>query len=75
MPAKSRAQHGLMGMVLAYKRGDLKEGDIPPGVKSRVKRMAKEMTSEQVEEFTSTPSSNLPEHTSQGRHIRNVKTA
>ncbi len=75
MPAKSRAQHGLMGMVLAYKRGDLKEGDLPERVKSRVKRMAKEMTSEQVEEFTETPSKNLPEHTSYGRHIRNVKTA
>lgn len=75
MPAKSKAQHGLMGMVLAYKRGDLKEGDLPEGVKSRVKRMAKEMTSEQVEEFTSTPSENLPEHTTSRQHIRNVKTA
>ena len=75
MPAKGKAQHGLMGLVLAYKRGDLKEGDIPPRVKSRVKRMAKEMTSEQVEEFTKTPSKNLPEHTTSGRHIRSVRTA
>jgi hypothetical protein len=75
MPAKSKAQHGLMGMVLDYKSGKLKAADIPPRVKSRVVRMAKEMTSEQVEEFTSTPSKNLPEHKGQGRHIRNVKTA
>ena len=75
MPAKSKAQHGLMGMVLAYKSGKIKKGDLPPGVRERVVRMASEMTSEQVEDFTSTPSKSLPEHKGQGRHIRNVRTA
>ena len=64
-----------MGMVLAYKRGETKKEDLPPRVRERVVRMAKEMTSEQVEEFTSTSTKNLPEHKGKGRHIRNVKTS
>ena len=60
MPAVSSAQHGLMGLVLAFKRGDMKSEEIPKGVKAQVMRMAGEMTSEQVEDFTSTKSSSLP---------------
>ena len=75
MPAKSRSQHGLMGMVLAYKRGDLPSEKIPPGVRSRVKRMAKEMSEDQVSDFTSTKSSHLPEHKTRGRHLRRARTS
>jgi hypothetical protein len=49
-----------MGMALAYKRGETKEADLPPGVKKVVKRLAKSMSDDQLSDYTSTKVSKLP---------------
>jgi hypothetical protein len=61
MPSTSKAQHGLMGMVLAYKRGKSLD-TFPSGVRKRIKRMASDMSEEQLKDYTSTKASDLPEH-------------
>ncbi|RLI53357.1 MAG: DUF3008 domain-containing protein [Candidatus Thorarchaeota archaeon] len=60
MPAKSRAQRGLMGMALALKRGDVTIEDIPRGVRKRITQITKDMTEEQLADFTRTPEERLP---------------
>lgn len=76
MPAKSKAQHGIMGMALALKRGKVKVDDLPAGVRKKVAKMAADMSESQLEDYTSTPSSRLPKHKSKGtpRRIRNVRS-
>ena len=75
MPSKSKSQHGLMGMVLAYKRGSLKTEQLPAGVRERVKRMAKDMSEEQLKDYTSTKTSGLPSHKmAPGKRVRKAKS-
>ncbi len=62
MPAKSKAQHGIMGMALAYKRGKLKAGDIPKGVLNKVKQISASMSDKQLRDFTKTKTKKLPKH-------------
>ena len=73
MPSKSKAQHGLMGMVLAYKRGKSLDS-FPDGVRKRIKRMASDMSEEQLKDYASTKTSDLPEH-SKKRPSRTVRKA
>ena len=78
MPSKSKSQHGLMGMVLAYKRGAVKSAQLPDGVRERVKRMAQDMSEEQLSHYTSTKSSDLPEHSgklSPKKRLRKARTS
>lgn len=77
MPAKSKAQHGVMGMALAYKRGKLKEGDIPSRVRNKVKQIAASMSDAQLSEFTSTKAKKLPKHVGKGPRakMRKVRSA
>jgi len=77
MPSKSKSQHGLMGMVLAYKRGKSLDS-IPAGVRERVKRMAKDMSEEQLTDYTSTKTSDLPSHSSKltpKKRVRKARTS
>lgn len=62
MPAKSKAQHGIMGMALAYKRGKMKESDIPERIRNKVKQIASSMSDKELTEFTRTKTAKLPQH-------------
>lgn len=63
-----------MGLVLSVKRGEKKIGELRPGIRKKVQRMAADMSEEQLKDFTSTKSSNLPKHV-RGSHskLRNVR--
>lgn len=56
MPSVSKAQQHLFGAVLAHKRGE------NPGASDEVKRMASEMTEQQLKDFAATKTEGLPEH-------------
>jgi hypothetical protein len=49
MPAKNKKQQKLFGMALAYERGKLKKG-----ASKKVKKLSKDMTEEQLEDFAKT---------------------
>lgn len=51
-----------MGLVLSVKGGKTKIGDVRPGIRKKVERMAAEMTTEQLKDYTSTPTKGLPRH-------------
>ena len=77
MPAKSKAQHGIMGMALAYKRGKVKEKDLPPRIRNKVKQIAASMSDDQLSEYTSTKTKRLPKRVGKGsqRKIRKTRSA
>lgn len=77
MPAKSKAQHGIMGMALAYKRGEIKEADLPPRIRNKIKQMAASMSDKQLSEFTSTKTRKLPKHVGKGpqKKLRKARSA
>ena len=77
MPAKSKAQHSIMGMALAYKRGDMKERDIPTGVRNKVKQIAASMSESQLSDYTSTKSRKLPSRVGKSaqRHTRKTRSS
>jgi len=54
--AKSKAQQKFMGMVHAYKKGELKD------VSDEVKKAAESIEDEEAEKFASTKHKGLPEH-------------
>ena len=70
MPAKSKAQHGIMGMALAYKRGELKAEDIPERIRKTVKQIAGSMTNDQLSDFTRTKAKKLPKRVGKGAQLR-----
>jgi hypothetical protein len=56
MPAKSKSQQRLMGMVHSYNKGEF------PDAPQMVKDIAKSMKKKDTEEFASTKHKGLPEH-------------
>lgn len=54
MPAKSIKQQRLMGMALAYKRGEISD------VSDTVKKLADTMSEKDLEDFAKTKHDNLP---------------
>jgi len=77
MPAKSKAQHGIMGMALAYKRGEVKEKDLPARIRNKVKQIAASMSDSQLSDYTSTKSRKLPKHVGKSaqRRVRKARSA
>lgn len=55
MPAKSKSQQHFMGMVYAFKKGELK--DAPESVK----KAAKSMTKKSAKDFAKTKTKGLPD--------------
>lgn len=55
MPAKSKAQRRLMGMVYAYKNGKLKNAP------KKIKEVAKHISDEDARDFAKTKTDKLPE--------------
>lgn len=61
MPAKSKSQQRLMGMVHAYKKGELKTSDIDPDLRKKVKKIAGGMKNKSAKDFAKTKHKGLPE--------------
>ena len=61
MPAKSKSQQRLMGMVHAYKKGELKSSEMPAGLRKKVKKIAGGMKDKSAKEFAKTKHKGLPE--------------
>lgn len=57
MPAKSKNQQQIMGMALAYKRGELSDDE----VSAEIIRMANSMTEKQLKDFAETKHDGLPD--------------
>lgn len=57
MPARSKAQQRLFGMVHALQKGEAKDGKMP----KKIVEMAKRMNPESVRHFASTKTDDLPE--------------
>lgn len=57
MPAKSQQQQKIMGLALAYKRGEVPASK----VSAKVKEMAKSMTEKELEKYASTKHKGLPQ--------------
>lgn len=58
MPAVSKSQQRLMGMVHAYNKGEL--GKVAPSLLKKIKTMAKSMKKKEVKDFAKTKRKNLP---------------
>jgi hypothetical protein len=56
MPAFSQQQQKLMGLALAYKRGDVPDSK----VSGKIKKLASNMTTKELEKYASTPHKDLP---------------
>ena len=72
MPAQSKQQQKFMGLVKAYKEGDVDSSEVT----KKVKDAAKSMTKKEVDDFASTKHKGLPkkvEKTKKESYIRNVK--
>jgi len=66
MPSKSKKQQKFMGMVYAFKKGELK----PSEVSERVKKAAKSMTIKQAKDFAATKVEGLPIRAGRGKLIK-----
>lgn len=62
MPAKSKSQQRLMGMVHAYQKGELKKNDVKSDdLWEKIKKMAKSMKKKDAKDFAETKHKGLPE--------------
>lgn len=73
MPAQSVAQQKLMGMAYALKKGDMK----PEDASEEVKKLADEMTLDQLKDYAETKHEGLPakkESKESSKKLTNIKT-
>ena len=61
MPAKSKSQQRLMGMVHAYKKGELDMSDMSAAMKKKIKKIAATIKDEDSKKFAETKHKGLPE--------------
>jgi hypothetical protein len=62
VPAKSKSQQRLMGMVYSYKNGDLKKKDVKSEeLWKKIKDISKGISKKDAEDFASTKHKNKPE--------------
>ena len=64
MPAMSKAQRRLMGMVYAYNKGELSLDGKPKALRRKIKSIADSMSAEDVLHFAKTRQDDLPERKS-----------
>jgi len=62
MPAKSKSQQRLFGMVHAYNKGEL---HAPSSLRKRIASLSKRISDEDARHFAQTPHSGLPDKTAQ----------
>lgn len=55
MPAKSKAQKNLFGLLYAYKKGEIKS------IPKKLKKIADSMDIEDIKDFAKTKNKNLPD--------------
>jgi hypothetical protein len=67
MPSTSKSQQRLMGMVHAYKKGELKNAS------PTIKKIAKNMTKKSVKDFAQTEHDGLPEKVKKESRIYDFK--
>lgn len=60
--AESKSQQHLMGMVYAYKKGELNLGDVNKGLADKIKKISKSMSKSEAKKFASTNTKDLPKH-------------
>jgi hypothetical protein len=63
MPAKSQQQQKIMGLALAFKRGEVPASE----VSDKVKSLAKSMTMKELEKYASTKHKDLPKKVKESR--------
>ena len=61
MPAASKSQQRLMGMVHSYKKGELDTSGIDPDLLKKVKEIASGIKKTSAKEFAKTKHKGLPE--------------
>ncbi|MCF7866986.1 DUF3008 family protein [Candidatus Woesearchaeota archaeon] len=61
MPASSKSQQRLMGMVHAYQKGELNTKDMDKSLVSKIKDMAKQMKPKDAKDFAETKHKKLPQ--------------
>lgn len=66
MPAKSKSQQRIMALALSYKRGKLPASK----VSATIRKIAKTMSTKELEKFASTSTKNLHTHTNETKIIR-----
>lgn len=66
MPALSQQQQKLMGLALAYKRGEIPASKVSASVKD----LAKSMSEKDLKDFASTPHKNLPKKVSEKKNTK-----
>lgn len=60
MPAVSQAQQKIMGMVHAYKKGDLDLKSLPKGVQDQIKKIASTIKAKDAKDYAKTDRKGLP---------------
>lgn len=71
MPAKSESQQRLMGMVYAYKKGDLKKKDVSSeNLWNKIKKIAKNISKKDAEKYASTKHKNIPQEVKENKILR-----
>jgi hypothetical protein len=61
MPAKSKSQQRLMGMVYAYKKGKLNTKNMDKGLLNKIKDMSSNMKTKDVKDFAQTKHADIKE--------------
>lgn len=61
MPAVSKRQRNLMGMVKAYKKGELDTKGLDPETVEKIKKMAKDMSGKEVDKYAKTKDKDIKE--------------
>ena len=69
--AKSKSQQRMMGMALAYKRGELKGSQ----VSDQVKKMADTMSEKDLEDYAKTKHDNLPDSVDEAMSMQQRRKA
>lgn len=67
MPAKSKSQQRLFGMVHAYNKGEFHG---PRGLRARLARLSKHISDEDAKHFAQTPHKDLPETKTAQAYLR-----
>lgn len=71
--AQSKSQQRFMGMVHAYKNGTLDTSNLPDELVLKIKKAAKSMTKEEVDDFASTDHKGLPEKKASMKSVKVIQ--
>lgn len=69
MPAKSKTQQRLMGMVHAYQKGELDTSDMSADLKKKIKEIAGSMSKTDSKKFAETKHKGIPEEVKEAKTL------